>query len=54
MFYADTLGVKHVMARIEHYRARLGHYWTPSNLLAKLAREGGSFEEYGRAHAAAA
>jgi 3-hydroxyacyl-CoA dehydrogenase len=54
MFYADTLGIKHVMARIEHYHARLGHYWKPSNLLARLAREGLSFEEYGRSIAAAA
>ncbi len=54
MFYADTLGLKNVMARIDYYHARLGYYWKPSALLAKLAREGSSFEEYGRAQAAAA
>lgn len=46
MFYADTLGLPSVLARIEAYHARLGHYWRPSPLLARLANEGGSFEAY--------
>ncbi len=48
MFYADTLGVKNVLARIEHYHAKLGHYWKPSALLTRLAKENSSFEAYGR------
>ncbi len=44
MFYGDTLGLKHVLARIEHYHARFGHYWTPSPLLRELAGSGGTFE----------
>jgi 3-hydroxyacyl-CoA dehydrogenase len=46
MFYADTLGLGHVLERIEHYERQFGHYWKPSDLLARLAREGGSFEAY--------
>ena len=46
MFYGDTLGLGHVLARVEHYHKRLGHYWKPAELLVKLAREGGSFEAY--------
>jgi 3-hydroxyacyl-CoA dehydrogenase len=46
MFYADTLGLAAVLARIEHYHARYGHYWKPAPLLVKLASEGGSFTEY--------
>jgi len=46
MFYADTLGLKAVLERIEHYHSRYGHYWKPSPLLIKLANEGGSFTDY--------
>jgi 3-hydroxyacyl-CoA dehydrogenase len=46
MFYADTLGLKNVLDRIEHYHAKQSHYWTPSPLLVRLAREGGSFVGY--------
>ena len=46
MFHADTLGLPNVLARIEAYHARLGHYWTPSPLLVRLAKEGGSFQAY--------
>lgn len=47
MFYADTVGLKHVLERIEHYRARLGNdYWQPAPLLERLARQGKSFAEW--------
>lgn len=46
MFYADTLGLGNVLDRIEHYHGVLGHYWMPSPLLVRLAREGGSFTAY--------
>lgn len=46
MFHADTLGLRNVLARIEAYHARLGHYWRPSPLLVRLARDGGSFAAY--------
>lgn len=51
MFYADTLGLPHVLARIEHWHARLGHYWQPAPLLRKLAGEGGSFAAFDAARA---
>jgi 3-hydroxyacyl-CoA dehydrogenase len=52
MFHADTLGLAHVLARIEHYRSALGDaYWTPSPLLVKLVSEGGSFEAFDRSSA---
>jgi 3-hydroxyacyl-CoA dehydrogenase len=49
MFYGDTLGLKHVLARIEHYHAKLGHYWQPSNLLRLLADSGRTFTDWDKA-----
>jgi len=43
MFYADTLGLAHVAARVRHFERQLGAYWTPSKLLLELAESGGSF-----------
>jgi 3-hydroxyacyl-CoA dehydrogenase len=44
MFYADTLGLPQVLARIGHYAGVLGdRYWQPARLLEQLARVGGSF-----------
>ena len=43
MFYADTVGLPTVLARVQEYRSRFGDYWRPSPLLEKLASEGGSF-----------
>jgi 3-hydroxyacyl-CoA dehydrogenase len=43
MFYADTLGLEHVLARIKYYHARYGDYWKPAPLLERLAKKGGSF-----------
>ena len=44
MFYADTLGLAHVVERIELYATTLGaRYWQPAGLLGQLARSGGSF-----------
>jgi 3-hydroxyacyl-CoA dehydrogenase len=43
MFYADELGLDHVLARIKHYEARYGGYWKPAPLLVKLAKAGSSF-----------
>jgi 3-hydroxyacyl-CoA dehydrogenase len=49
MFYADELGLDHVLARIKHYESRYGGYWKPSPLLAKLARAGSSFATHDKA-----
>ncbi len=43
MFYADTVGLATVLARVKEYRARFGDYWEPAPLLEKLAAEGHGF-----------
>ena len=44
MFYADTLGLKDVLARIEEFEKRHGSdLWAPAPLLKRLARTGGTF-----------
>ena len=39
MFYADTVGLPTVLARVMAYRARFGDYWQPAGLLERLAGE---------------
>jgi len=49
MYYVDSLGLDHVLARIEACRARHGdRWWTPQGLLQRLAGEGKSFAAYDR------
>jgi 3-hydroxyacyl-CoA dehydrogenase len=43
MFYADTVGLPTVLARVSTYREQFGDYWKPAPLLEKLAAEGKSF-----------
>jgi len=44
MFYADTLGLRNVLAAMEKYRNGYhGECWTPAPLLARLAAEGNTF-----------
>jgi 3-hydroxyacyl-CoA dehydrogenase len=43
MFYADTVGLDTVLARILRYREEFGDYWQPAPLLARLAASGGNF-----------
>jgi 3-hydroxyacyl-CoA dehydrogenase len=43
MFYADTVGLPAVLARVVEYRARFGDYWKPAPLLERLAAEGRGF-----------
>jgi 3-hydroxyacyl-CoA dehydrogenase len=43
MFYADTVGLPTVLARVKQYRQQFGDYWQPSALLEKLAAEGRGF-----------
>jgi 3-hydroxyacyl-CoA dehydrogenase len=45
MFYADTVGLPTVLARVTHYREQMGDYWKPAPLLERLAAEGRSFHE---------
>jgi 3-hydroxyacyl-CoA dehydrogenase len=51
MFYADSLGLKQVLERIEHYRARIkSEYWQPAALIERLARHDKSFAQWDSEH----
>ena len=43
MFYAETVGLATVLARVNEYRARFGSYWQPAPLLERLVSEGRGF-----------
>ena len=43
MFYADTVGLGKVYAKVEEFHKIHGEFWKPGPLLAKLAREGRRF-----------
>jgi 3-hydroxyacyl-CoA dehydrogenase len=45
MFYADTVGLPAVLARVKDYRARLGDHWQPAPLLEKLVASGRGFHQ---------
>lgn len=46
MFYANSLGLKHVRERILHYQAQQGpRWWTPAPLIDKLAKENKGFDD---------
>ena len=45
MFYAETVGLPTVLARVKEYRARFGDHWQPAPLLEKLVAEGRGFYE---------
>jgi 3-hydroxyacyl-CoA dehydrogenase len=45
LFYADTIGLPTVLARVNDYRARFGDYWQPAPLLERLVAEGRGFHD---------
>jgi 3-hydroxyacyl-CoA dehydrogenase len=46
MFYAETVGLPTVLARVKEYRSRFGDHWQPAPLLEKLVAEGrGLYEQ---------
>jgi 3-hydroxyacyl-CoA dehydrogenase len=45
MFYADTVGLPTVLARVKQYREQCGDYWQPSPLLERLVAEGRGFHD---------
>jgi len=46
MFYADTVGIGTVLARIEEFEKQHGpDLWTPAPLLRQLAESGKTFHE---------
>jgi 3-hydroxyacyl-CoA dehydrogenase len=47
MFYADTVGLDKVLARVQEFEARHGSdLWSPAPLLKRLAKEGRTFASY--------
>jgi 3-hydroxyacyl-CoA dehydrogenase len=55
MFYADAVGLKTVLGRIEEFRERHGQdLWQPAPLLRRLAEDGGTFAAFDRQSQAAA
>jgi 3-hydroxyacyl-CoA dehydrogenase len=45
MFYADTIGLKTVLAKLKEFQAKFGDDFKPAALLEKLAAEGGTFSK---------
>jgi 3-hydroxyacyl-CoA dehydrogenase len=55
MFYADTVGLPHVLAKIEEFEKRHGSdLWAPAPLLKKLAEAGKTFESWDKEKESAA
>jgi 3-hydroxyacyl-CoA dehydrogenase len=49
MFYADTVGLSNVLARVTELEARHGSdLWSPAPLLTRLAQEGRTFSDFDR------
>jgi len=49
MFYADTIGLKNVLAKIEEFESKHGpDLWAPAPLLKRLAESGKTFESFDR------
>ncbi|HKD81317.1 MAG TPA: 3-hydroxyacyl-CoA dehydrogenase NAD-binding domain-containing protein [Candidatus Angelobacter sp.] len=46
MWYADTVGLKNVLARINEFHAQHGELWEPAPLLRRLAEEGKGFADF--------
>jgi 3-hydroxyacyl-CoA dehydrogenase len=54
MWYADTVGLKNVLACINEFHAQHGELWEPAPLLKQLAEEGRSFADLDKAASKAA
>ncbi len=46
MFYADSVGLDRVLAKVKELHARCGDWWKPAPLLEKLAAEGRTFSQW--------
>jgi 3-hydroxyacyl-CoA dehydrogenase len=52
MFYADTVGLKVILDKIQEFQKTLDpRYWTPAPLLVKLANEGSTFAAWDKSKA---
>ena len=45
MWYADTVGLPKVLARVEEFHSKFGDLWKPAPLLVELAKAGKRFNE---------
>jgi 3-hydroxyacyl-CoA dehydrogenase len=45
MFYADTVGLREVVAKLEEYGPRMGKSFSISPLLRQLAADGKRFQD---------
>jgi 3-hydroxyacyl-CoA dehydrogenase len=54
MWYADTVGLKNVYARILEFHGQHGELWEPAPLLKQLAEQGKTFADYNKEQHAAA
>jgi 3-hydroxyacyl-CoA dehydrogenase len=48
MWYADTVGLKKILARVEDFHRQHGSLWEPAPLLRKLVAEGRTFADFDR------
>ncbi|MGC1625353.1 MAG: 3-hydroxyacyl-CoA dehydrogenase NAD-binding domain-containing protein, partial [Candidatus Acidiferrales bacterium] len=53
MWYADTIGLKHVYERISEFHRQHGENWQPAPLLERLATSGKTFAQLGKVETAA-
>ena len=53
MFYADSVGLRHVYERVATFHRHHGPRWAPAPLLERLAREGSTFRAFDQSRAAA-
>jgi 3-hydroxyacyl-CoA dehydrogenase len=53
MWYADTVGLKQVLARISEFHRQHGEIWQPAPLLVRLAEQGKTFASFGKEEGAA-
>jgi len=52
MFYADTVGLPTMLARVQEYRSKFGDYWRPAPLVERLVAEGRGFYQQAEAQVA--
>jgi 3-hydroxyacyl-CoA dehydrogenase len=45
MWYADTVGLEHVLARVKQFEVDHGANWEPAPFLEQLVAEGKSFAD---------
>jgi 3-hydroxyacyl-CoA dehydrogenase len=46
MWYADTVGLRKVYARIQEFEKQHGKLWAPTPLLKQLAEQGKTFGDF--------